>query len=510
MSVRVRFAPSPTGPLHIGGVRTALYNYLFARRHQGTFILRIEDTDQTRYVEGAEQYIEDALEWLGLSPDESPQQGGKFGPYRQSERSDLYREKVQHLLDQGKAYYAFDSSEELDKMRKEKEEQGHHSPKYGHEFRMEMTNSLTLSETEVKERLDRGDDFVVRLLVQPGQRISFDDEVRGNVTFNSSELDDKVLMKSDGLPTYHLANVVDDRAMEITHVIRGEEWLSSTPIHVLLYDAFGWRDEMPSFVHLPLILKPSGKGKLSKRDGAKFGFPVFPLEWHQEDEIYAGFREMGFLPEATLNFLAFLGWNPGSEEELLTVNEMADTFATQNINKSGARFDIDKAHWFNQQYILATKAEALLDLIHPLKPESVVELSSEKMVAIMDELKPRMTTLLDFWPSAAFFFQEPEELDEKMIRKKWKENAQSHWGGLISVFDGVDSFQSANIESDLKSYMEKNELGFGAVFPLIRIALSGTTKGPDLFTSMSILGKEEVVRRMETAVGKFNQVVTSS
>lgn len=509
MSVRVRFAPSPTGPLHIGGVRTALYNYLFAKNQGGRFILRIEDTDQKRYVEGAESYIVESLDWLGMTPDESPSAGGDYGPYRQSERSDLYKKYVDQLVREGRAYLAFDTAEELDQMRTAKEAEGIHSPKYGHQVRMEMRNSLTLGDEEVKKLIESGVDYVVRLKIDPGQIVQFSDEVRGEVSFSTDELDDKVLLKSDGLPTYHLANVVDDHLMKITHVIRGEEWLSSTPLHVLLYDAFGWKDTMPTFVHLPLILKPYGKGKLSKRDGAKFGFPVFPLLWKGEEE-YQGFREDGYLSEAVVNFLALLGWNPGTDEEMMEADELAQLFSLEKINKSGARFDVEKSIWFNQQYIQKTEPKILLSRLRAISEFPLDEYEEQFLLAVIQQMQPRAYTLQNMIKDASFFFDAPKIWDEKMIRKKWKSAISEHWQGLIDALRSVPDYHSSNIESEVKSFMEKNELSFGALFPLIRIAISGTTKGPDLFATLEILGQEESVKRLDHAPAHFDKVVSSS
>jgi glutamyl-tRNA synthetase len=481
-----------------------LYNYLFAKRHGGTFILSIEDTDQKRYVEGAEDYIQESLEWLGLAPDESPVRGGDFGPYRQSERSALYRKHVDELLSAGKAYYAFDTPEDLDRMRTEKEAQGIHSPKYGHEFRMEMTNSLTLPAEEVDARLAKGDDHVIRLKVDPGHTVSFEDEVRGSVSFSSDELDDKVLLKSDGLPTYHLANVVDDHAMEISHVIRGEEWLSSTAHHVLLYQAFGW--DMPTFVHLPLILKPSGKGKLSKRDGAKFGFPVFPLEWQAEDETYAGFREMGFLPAAVINFLALLGWHPEDDQEVFNLDELCQAFALDRISKSGARFDFEKAQWFNQQYILSSQDGVLVDMLRSTGSALLEGRSDDFLTKVVAEMKPRVMKVEEILTEGRFFFEPTGVEDDKPVRKKWKAPVTHHWVGLIDMIEGMEDFERDTLEEKVKDYINSHELSIGGVFPLLRVAVSGRLKGPDLFTSMTILGKEEVVSRMKAAVPAFDTI----
>jgi len=508
MSVRVRFAPSPTGPLHIGGVRTALYNYLFAKNKGGVFILRIEDTDQKRYVAGAETYIQDALKWLKMQPQESPQAGGEYGPYRQSERSDIYKKYVDQLLNDGRAYWAFDTADELAQMRTEKEALGIHSPKYGHEYRLEMRNSLTMDHDEVEKLIASGADYVIRLKIDPGQTVSFKDEVRGDVQFQTDELDDKVLLKSDGLPTYHMANVVDDHLMEISHVIRGEEWLSSTPLHVLLYEALGWKETMPTFVHLPLILKPQGKGKLSKRDGAKFGFPVFPMRWSggEDEEVYEGFKEDGFLPDAVINFLALLGWNPGIEDELMDKNTLAELFSLDKINKSGARFDIEKANWFNQQYIQESTNEQLLSEVKNLMDFPFEKYEDSFLIEVIEQMKPRANKVQHLIGEAGFFFDSPTEYDEKMIRKKWKSPAIDHWDQLIDGLESITNFNTEQIQEAIKGYMQTNELSFGAIFPLIRIAISGSTKGPDLFETIRILGKTESINRMRKSKETFNSI----
>ena len=423
--IRVRFAPSPTGPLHIGGVRTALYNYLFAKKHGGTFILRIEDTDQTRYVEGAEEYIKSSLEWLGLSPQEGPDQGGPVEPYRQSERKDLYSKHVLDLIANGKAYYAFDTPEELDEMRSREQAAGVHTPKYDHSVRLRMKNSLTLTPEEVRSLLDADTPYTVRLKVPTDEKVTFSDTIREEVSFDTNELDDKVLMKADGLPTYHLANVVDDHTMAISHVIRGEEWLSSTAHHVLLYRAFGWEESMPVFAHLPLILKPSGKGKLSKRDGAKFGFPVFPLNWEdpKEGALYKGFKEDGFLPASTLNFLSLLGWNPGTDEEIFSLEDLCKVFDLDKINKSGAQFNYDKAKWFNEEYIKAATPEAIAQLISSDFP-GVEPSFLHKVIKL---LQPRVTLLGDFKSQSGYFFTAPAALDTKALKKKYKPENEAHF-----------------------------------------------------------------------------------
>lgn len=506
MSVRVRFAPSPTGPLHIGGVRTALYNYLFAKKHNGTFILRIEDTDQARYVEGAEAYILNALNWLGLNPDESPENIGEYSPYRQSERREDYKKHVQSLLSSGKAYYAFDTPDELDDMRKKREDAGEHSPKYDHSIRLSMKNSLTLSQKEVVDRLADGSAYTIRLKIDPGQDISFEDEVRGNVTFKSDELDDKILMKSDGWPTYHLANVIDDHNMAITHVIRGEEWLSSTPHHVYLYNAFGWSDEMPTFVHLPLILKPSGKGKLSKRDGAKFGFPVFPLNWDGE-EFYEGFRESGFLPGAVNNFLALLGWHPEDDQEIFDIDALSQAFELKRITKSGARFDYDKAKWFNQQYLMQSPVSEVLPLVQDDFRKTYGDVAGEKIAAVVALMVPRVELLPQLISESGFFFESPETYDEKQVRKRWKSESTDHIDQIASRLMGLGEYVASNIEQAVKGYISENELSFGAILPILRIAMTGGLMGPDLFDIFEIVGKDQSDLRLRKAVLTFNEMI---
>ena len=507
--VRVRFAPSPTGPLHIGGVRTALYNYLFAKKNNGTFILRIEDTDQTRFVPGAEQYIKDSLRWLGLMPDEGPDEGGPHAPYRQSERKDMYAQYAHKLVDMGYAYYAFDTPAELEKWREEMTAKGVHSPKYDHSTRMEMKNSLALDPDEVRKMLDDGVPYVIRLKVPENQTITFHDVVRGEVSFNSNELDDKVLLKTDGLPTYHLANIVDDHHMKITHVIRGEEWLSSTAHHVLLYRYLCWEDSMPVFAHLPLILKPAGKGKLSKRDGAKFGFPVFPLDWHDDKsgEKYMGFKEFGLLPEATINFLALLGWNPGTDRELFTLDELVDEFSLDKIVKSGARFNIDKAKWFNQQYILRQSDEEFAALIKPYLRDAGFEFTDEYLTKVAALMKPRIELLPEITEKAKFFFTDDFDYEQKPVRKKWKEPNITHVKNIAGILKDLPEWEKQNLEAAVKEYITGNQLSFGNIFPLLRIAVTGTTKGPDLFETMEILGKDKVLSRFDVAFEAFNDII---
>ncbi len=500
--VRVRFAPSPTGPLHIGGVRTALYNYLFARHAGGTFILRVEDTDQNRYVPGAEDYIVEALSWFGLTPDEGPGFGGDYGPYRQSERKDLYAQYAMQMVEQGNAYYAWDTPEDLDAMRKEDA-----NAKYDASTRVKMTNSLTLSEDEVRSRLDNGAPFVIRLKMPENEDVKITDLVRGEVTFNTKDLDDKVILKGDGMPTYHLANIVDDHLMKISHVIRGEEWLSSTAHHVLMYRFMSW--EAPQFSHLPLILKPTGKGKLSKRDGAKFGIPVFPLEWDpgKDEDIYSGFREFGFLPEAVINFLAFLGWNPGTEQEIFSITELIEAFSIKRIVKSGARFDYDKAKWYNQQYIINTDDDVLAKMI---RSEVGPEYSNEYLAKACGLMKERVESVGDIAKVGDFLFGSPTEYDAKMIRKKYKEENDPHFEALTDALSKLDTFDAEHTQSAIKRYIGDNELSFGAIMPVLRLATSGTMKGPDLFEMMELLGRDEVLIRMKDGLGKIKDIKSAS
>lgn len=503
--VRVRFAPSPTGPLHIGGVRTALYNYLFAKKHGGTFILRIEDTDQNRFTEGAESYIEETLEWCGMLPNESTKLGGNFGPYKQSDRKAMYRQYAEQLLKDKKAYYAFDTSEELDEMREAAKATGSVA-KYGIDSRGQMKNSLSLSKEEVQERLSSGENYVIRLKVNAGETIVFEDMVRGLVRFQSDEIDDKILLKSDGMPTYHLANIVDDHLMEITHVIRGEEWLPSTPLHVLLYSYLGWENTMPMFAHLPLILKPVGSGKLSKRDGDKHGFPVFPLDWKNPTtgETAMGFRERGFLPQAVVNFLAFLGWNPGTEQELFSMEELVEHFSLDRVNKAGARFNFDKAKWFNQQYILQSSDADLAKMVRPEVVANGHEVEEVTLEAICGLLNERMTTLADFWEQGYYFFEDVKEYDEKTVKKKWKLDKRPIFDKLVETIANVESFTAENIETEVKAYINDNELGFGNILPIFRVALTGTMQGPSIFDVAAILGKEVVLKRFEIAFAAFD------
>ena len=505
-NVRVRFAPSPTGPLHIGGVRTALYNYLFAKKHKGAFILRIEDTDQARFVPGAEEYIVKSLNWFGLSLDEGPDIGGEYGPYRQSERKSLYGKYAQELVDKGHAYYCFDTGEELVAWRKRNEEAGRQGVKYNYLTRGEMRNSISLSTEETKALLDKGENITIRLKIEEGRDIKIHDEVRGEVTFNSSELDEKIIFKADGMPTYHLANIVDDHLMEISHVIRGEEWLPSTAHHILMYEYFGWT--APSFSHLSLILKPTGKGKLGKRDGAKFGFPVFPFDWYdeKEDQTFIGFLEAGYLPDAVVNFVSLLGWNPGNDEEIFSMDELIDIFDPQRIVKSGARFDVDKSRWFNQQYIIAKPNTELAEILKPMLAERDIEVSDDYLIKFVELMKERVEMLPDFFTEGAFFFKMPDEIEEKMARKKYKLENRPHFDAMIEILVGMQQFTSSAIESSIKSYISDNELGFGAIMPILRLGTCGTMKGPDLFETMELIGQEEVISRLRSSLEKFTEI----
>jgi glutamyl-tRNA synthetase len=495
--IRTRFAPSPTGPLHMGGVRTALYCYLFARKNNGDFLLRIEDTDQTRFVPGAEEYIIETLKWCGICPDEGVGFGGNFGPYRQSERKDMYRQYAEMLIEKGHAYYAFDTAEELDAWRESMKNQGNPSPKYDPITRQYLKNSTTLSADEVKKRLEAGDEWVIRYKMPRNEEIKFHDSIRGWVSFQSSQLDDKVLLKSDGMPTYHLANVVDDHLMEITHVIRGEEWLPSTPLHVMLYRSFEW--EMPEFAHLPLILKPDGKGKLSKRDGDRLGFPVFPLNWTDPEtgEKSVGYRERGFMPEAFINMLALLGWNPGTDQEIFSLNELVEAFSLERVGKSGARFDFEKTKWFNQQYIKNMTDVELANLTAPLFKEAGYNADHDTLVKICGLIKERTTFIHEFPELGYYFFEDVKEYDEATLSKKWNPEKATAFVALKDELAALSDFSAENIEKSVKDFMQANNLGFGNVLPVLRIATTGTMQGPPVFNVMELLGKESVVKRLE-------------
>lgn len=500
--VRVRFAPSPTGPLHIGGVRTALYNYLFARKHQGTFILRIEDTDQTRFVPGAEQYIMNSLRWSGITVDEGIEEGGPFGPYRQSDRKQLYRQYADQLVETGFAYYAFDTPEELEAMRKQLEESKATNTAYSPSTRGQMKNSLTLGEAETKSILASGAPYVIRFKMPENEEVIATDLIRGEVRVNTSTLDDKVLFKSDGMPTYHLANVVDDYLMKISHVIRGEEWLPSMPLHVLLYRSFGWHDVMPKFAHLPLLLKPDGKGKLSKRDGDRLGFPVFPLQWTDpaSGEISSGYRESGYLPEAFINILAFLGWNPGTEQELFSMQELVDAFSIEHIHKAGAKFDFEKAKWFNHQYLVKLSDAELADMFIPILKQRGIETEKARVEKVCSLVKERVNFVKEMWDQASFFFVAPEVYDPEVIKKRWKPEIPIILKEVTLLFEGLSDFTATSIHDALHHLLESKQYNFGQVMNCLRLSMVGTSKGPDLPVIMEFLGKKEVIFRIEKAV----------
>ena len=497
MAVRVRFAPSPTGPLHIGGVRTALYNYLFAKKHQGAFVLRIEDTDQNRYVQGAEPYIQNALEWLGIVPDESPSHEGKFGPYRQSERKELYAKHVDALVNSGRAYLAFDSQEELAKMRSTSETKGK-TFIYNWENRAVLKNSVSLSISETKELLEKGVPHVIRFKTfSEGEekRLKMQDEVRGNIDVDLSLLDDKILVKQDGMPTYHLANVVDDHLMEISHVIRGEEWLPSMALHQLLYSAFGWNT--PVFAHVPLILKPTGKGKLSKRDGDKFGFPVFPLEW---DDTTPGFKEKGYLPESLVNYLALLGWSPGGEQELFSIDELGEAFSLESITKAGGRFDPERCKWFNQQYLQQVDSSLLVTVLEKELKTNGVEKNDVDLTHVAKLIQNRLTLLTDVWQEANFFFIAPKNYDEKAVRKQWKDDTAKILSSVAELIDGADETTADTLGILIKGYANDNGIGLGKIMAPLRIALVGSLRGPDVFEICSTIGVQNSISRINTAI----------
>ena len=496
--VRVRFAPSPTGALHIGGVRTALYNYLFARQHGGDFVFRIEDTDSNRFVPGAEEYIIESFRWLGLTFDEGVGLGGEYGPYRQSERRHIYKKYVDELLNNGKAYIAFDTPEELEAKRNEIT-----NFQYDASTRQLMRNSLTMSKEECEKRIADGEQYVVRFKVEPGIDVHVHDLIRGEVVIKSDIIDDKVLYKSaDELPTYHLANIVDDHLMLISHVIRGEEWLPSAPLHVLLYEAFGWQDTMPQFAHLPLLLKPEGKGKLSKRDGDRLGFPVFPLEWKdpKTGEVSSGFRESGYFPEAVINFLALLGWNPGTEQELFTLEELVNAFDITKCSKSGARFDYQKGIWFNHEYILHKSNEEIAKLFASVVANNGVDETLERITLVVSMMKDRVNFVHELWPLCSFFFLPPLEYDEKTVKKRWKENSAQVMTELAGVLESLDDFSLENQEHVVMAWVEEKGYKLGDVMNAFRLVLVGIGKGPGMFDISAFLGKEETLRRIRRAV----------
>ncbi len=496
--VRVRFAPSPTGPLHIGGVRTALYNYLFAKRHGGDMVLRIEDTDSSRFVPGAESYILESFEWLGIKFDEGVGYGGKHGPYRQSARRELSKKSVDQLLSEGKAYVAFDTPEELAAKREEVK-----NFQYDARTRLQMRNSLTLPAAEVESLINDGEQYTVRFKIEPGREILVNDLIRGEVRVKSDILDDKVLYKSaDALPTYHLANIVDDHLMEITHVIRGEEWLPSAPLHVLLYEAFGWQDSMPQFAHLPLLLKPDGKGKLSKRDGDRLGFPVFPLEWQDpnSDETSSGYREKGYFPEAVVNFLALLGWNPGTEQELFSLDELVDAFDLNRCSKSGARFDYKKGIWFNHEYILRKDDEEIALLFAPIVANNGVDASFDAVKQVVGMMKDRVDFVSELWPLCSFFFIAPTSYDEKTVKKRWKSSSPRQMTELLALLETQDDFSIEALEPVVMKWVEEKEYKLGDIMNAFRLALVGEGKGPGMFDITAFLGKTETINRLKDAI----------
>jgi len=506
-NIRVRFAPSPTGPLHIGGLRTALYNYLFAKKNNGVFILRIEDTDQSRYVNNAEEYITNALDWCNIPFDEGPGKNEKFGPYRQSERKELYKEYVNILIEKEKAYYAFDTPEELNAQRKQHEAVGKtfiynwHNREKGR-----LKNSLVLTKEETKKKIDEGGNYVIRFKTPQDETLVLNDEIRGAISIDSNTLDDKVLFKSDGMPTYHLANIVDDHLMKISHVIRGEEWLPSMPLHVLLYNAFDW--ETPKFAHLPLILKPEGKGKLSKRDGDKLGFPVFPLAYTNQEtsEVSSGYRESGYFSDAFINMLSLLGWNPGTEQELFDLEGLISTFDLSRVSKSGAKFSLDKTRWFNQQYLQKKTDDQLAKLYLPiLKTKNIQGLPSINYIkSVVSLIKERAVFVKDFWSLSSYFFERPEEYNEKAVKKQWREGTSDLINELIIVLDSIDDFSSASVEKKTKNWISSKEIGFGKVMQPLRLAIVGEMKGPHLFDIIHMIGKEEAILRLKTIIKKLS------
>ena len=508
--VRVRFAPSPTGPLHMGGVRTALYNYLFAKKHNGTFLLRIEDTDQTRFVEGAEKYIQDSLAWCGIKIDEGQGVGGDYGPYKQSERKqqDLYRKYAEQLVAEDKAYFAFDTAEELEQMREDLKKAGVAAPQYNSITRSRMKNSISLSKEEVEKRMAAGEPYVIRIKIPRNEEIKFQDIIRGWVLVHSSNLDDKVLYKSDGMPTYHLANIVDDHLMKITHVIRGEEWLPSAPLHVYLYEAFGWQETMPKFAHLPLLLKPDGNGKLSKRDGDRLGFPVFPLEWKdpQSGEVSSGYREKGYFPEAFINILSLLGWNPGTNQEIFSMEELIQAFSLERVGKAGAKYDPEKAKWFNQQYLRSKQDN---ELVKELRAKSglVFDLSKHSdsfLASVCDLMKERATFLEDLVNDGDYFFIAPKDFDEKTVKKKWKEESPILMKEWSKTLEELTSFNSDEVENSFKQFLEQKGLGIGAVLPIFRLLVTGKGMGPSMFSIAELLGKNECIDRMNIGIEKLS------
>lgn len=501
---RVRFAPSPTGPLHIGGVRTALYNYLFAKKHGGDFILRIEDTDQTRFVPNAEQYIIDSFNWLGLKFDEGVGVGGDYGPYRQSERKPIYKEYADKLIASGSAYYAFDTPEDLDNIRKEYETEKK-TFQYDCITRNSLNNSISLSKEEVDSLLENNTPYVIRFKFPKDTEILVRDMIRGEVRMSSNLLDDKVLYKSDGMPTYHLANIVDDHLMEISHVIRGEEWLPSCPLHVMLYKAFGWEETMPKFAHLPLLLKPEGNGKLSKRDGERLGFPVFPLQWTDPitKDISSGYKEEGYLPEAVINILALLGWNSGKEQEVFTLKELIDIFTIDRISKSGAKFDLEKAKWFNHQYLQLMPNSEIANQYKPILEEKGIEASLGYIEEVIGLVKERVSFVSELWDQSAFFFIKPESYDKKIIKKRWKEGVSQRLSQIVERLNSIEDFNCQNAHDKVHAFIQENELNMGQIMNCLRLSIVGEGKGPDLFEIISLIGSKEAIERINLAIDKI-------
>lgn len=508
-NVRVRYAPSPTGPQHLGGIRTALFNYLFAKKNGGTFVFRSEDTDQSRFVPGAEDYITDSLRWAGITVDEGLNVGGPYGPYRQSERKELYREYAMQLITSGHAYYAFDTSEDLEAMRTRMTAQGNPSPAYDHITRQYMQNSLALPKDEVEKRLAAGDPYVIRIMMPRNEEVKFNDIVRGWVVFNTNQLDDKVLFKSDGMPTYHLANVVDDHLMHITHVIRGEEWLPSAPTHVMLYRAFGWEDTMPQFAHLPLVLKPEGNGKLSKRDGDRLGFPIYTLDWENPltGEKISGLAERGFLPEAYTNFLALLGWHPGGDTEVMDPDALLEAFSLERVGKSGARFDPEKAKWINQQHLKMKSDKELAALLEPVLTRMGITSDAEYVERVCGLMKERAVFVPDLYEQGKYFFSDTFDYDSKTIAKKWKKDRANLFENLTERINLLQVCKSAELEQLVHAFMEEHELKMGDVMPILRIALTGTLQGPPVYDVMEVLGKEKSVTRLQNGWKVFNQMI---
>jgi glutamyl-tRNA synthetase len=500
--VRVRFAPSPTGGLHLGGVRTALYNYLFAKKYQGDFILRIEDTDQTRFVPGAEEYIMACLDWCGIPPNEGPSYGGAFGPYRQSERKEIYRKYAELLVEQGQAYYAFDTPEELEQMRTNLGSESNPSPQYGRQVRNKMRNSLTMNDTAVRELLDNGMPHVIRIKMPDSTEVVLNDMIRGEVSFNTDQLDDKVLIKADGMPTYHLAVVVDDHEMQISHVFRGEEWLPSAPVHVLLWEYLGWKDQMPAWAHLPLILKPDGQGKLSKRDGDRLGFPVFAMDWTdpKSKELNKGFREMGFLPEAFVNMLALLGWNDGSGEELFDLTQLAERFSIERIHKGGAKFDFEKAKWFNQEWIKRTDTDRLVPLVKNILLTKGITTEDKELTVLIPMVKDRCQLLEDFYPQTAYFFEDPSSVDTATIQNKWDISKKSFFENWIQLLGSTQPWDAGTIETSFKELASSVGIKAGELQLPLRIMLVGGKVGPPVFEIASTIGKEATLRRISKSI----------